>query len=239
MKIRILFLLVFITNFIFSQNYHDTQGKLDISNSGQANFTLPIALPPSISSVGPTINVTYSSGQNGGIGGQGWNISGVSYISRIATRQDIDGFKDGVDFDDNDKLALEGQRLLVKPTYTYWADGSIYETEVQSNTKIELKGSGTSIYFIVTSPDGSRSWYGNFGGMDATDLSAYYIVRYEDAEGNFILYNYSKPFNKSLCIDTIQFSANIFGNTTPLNYIKFNYTAAIRTEKAYFKGVFN
>jgi RHS repeat-associated protein len=216
--------------------YHDTQGKLEISNSGQATYTLPIALPPSISNVGPTINLVYLSGQNSGIAGQGWNINSISYINRISTRQDIDGFKDGVDFDDNDKLALDGQRLLLK-TGNYWDDSSTYETEVQSNLKIELKGSGNSIYFIVTSPDGSRTWYGNYGGMNATDLSAYYIVRFEDANGNFILYNYSKPYNKSLCIDTIQFSANTNSNTLPLNYIKFNYSNAIRSEEAYFKGV--
>ena len=236
MKIRISIIVLLISNYFFAQEYHDTQGKLEISSSGQATYTLPIALPPSISSVGPTINITYASGQNSGIAGQGWNISGISYISRIATRLDIDGFKDGVDFDDNDKLALEGQRLLLK-SGNYWEDGSIYETEVQSNTKIELKGSGNAIYFIVTSPDGSRSWYGNFGGMHAVDLSAYYIVRYEDAEGNFILYNYSQPLNKSLCIDTIQFSANTISNTNPLNAIKFSYVTAARSEKGYFKGV--
>lgn len=32
----------------------------------------------------------------------------------MSTRNDIDGFRDGVDFDSNDKLALDGQRLLVK-----------------------------------------------------------------------------------------------------------------------------
>jgi len=217
-------------------SYHDTQGKLNISNSGQAVYTLPIALPPSISNVGPTINLVYSSGQFGGVAGQGWNINSISYISRVSARPDIDGIKDGVDFDDNDKLALDGQRLLVKSGSTYWADGSLYETEVQSNNKIQLMGTGSNIYFIVTSPDGSRSWYGNYAGMNATDLSAYYIVRYEDANGNFILYNYSKPLNKTLCIDTIQFSANTISNPTPLNYIKFNYTTAAKTEKAYFKA---
>lgn len=237
MKKQYLLITILFCVFSYSQNFHDTQGKLEVSNSGQATFTLPIALPPSISSIGPTINLVYASGQNDGIAGQGWNLSNLSSISRIGTRLDIDGFKDGVDFDDNDKLALDGQRLLQKSGATYWSDGSIYETEVQSNTKIQLVGSGAAIYFIVTSPDGSRSWYGNYGGMNATDLSAYYIVRYEDANGNFMLYNYSKPLNKSLCIDTIQFSANTNGNTTPLNYIKFGYTTASRTERAYFKSV--
>lgn len=216
--------------------YHDTQGKFEISNNGQATYTLPIALPPSIQSVGPTINLVYSSGQMGGIAGQGWNINSISNIARIATRKDIDGFVDGVDFDDNDKLSLDGQRLILV-SGNYWVDGSIYKTEVLSNSKIELKGSGTSMYFIVTAPDGSRSWYGNFDGQTATDLTAFYIVRFEDTNGNFITYHYNKPFNKALCINEIKFSANVNGLTTPLNRIKFNYVLAKRAENGYIKGV--
>lgn len=216
--------------------YHDTQGKFEISNNGQATYTLPIALPPSIQNVGPTINLVYSSGQMGGIAGQGWNINSISNIARIATRKDLDGFVDGVDFDDNDKLALDGQRLILV-SGTYWADGSIYKTEILSNSKIELKGSGTSMYFIVTAPDGSRSWYGNFVGQNATDLTAFYIVRFEDTNGNFITYHYNKPLNKALCINEIKFSANINGLTTPLNRIKFNYELAKRAENGYIKGV--
>lgn len=236
MKLRLLALLIFISNFFFAQNFHDTQGKLDIANSGQAMYTLPIALPPSIASVGPTINLSYTSGQQSGIAGQAWNINSISYISRMATRFDIDGFRDGVDFDDNDKLALDGQRLLLK-SGTYWADGSIYETEVQSNNKIELKGSGASLYFIVTSPDGSRTWYGNYDGTNAVDATAYYITRFEDTNGNFITYHYAKPYNKALCISEIRFSANTVTNTTPLNKIVFTYKAAARTENGYVGGV--
>lgn len=218
-----------------AQFFHDTQGKLEVSNNGQAIYTLPIAMPPSIKNVGPIINLVYSSGQNSGIAGQGWGINTISTINRISTRTDIDGFKDGVDFDDNDKLALDGQRLLLK-SGTYWADGSIYETEVQSNQRIELKGSGSSIYFIVTSPDGSRTWYGNFGGMNATDATAYYIVRFEDMHGNFMTYNYARPLNKSLCISEINFSGNTITNPTTLNRIVFTYKPVDRKEYGFIKG---
>lgn len=235
MKFRILASLFFFTTILFSQNYHDTQGKLEISNSGQAVYTLPVAMPPSANDVGPIINLVYSSGQMGGVAGQGWNINSISTIARMATRTDIDGFKDGVDFDDNDKLSLDGQRLILK-SGAYWADGSTYETEVQSNTKIELKGTGSNIYFITTAPDGSRSWYGNYGGTNATDLTAFYIVRFEDTNGNYITYHYSNPFGKSLCISEIKFSANTNG-VNPVNSIVFNYKQAKRTEKAYIKGV--
>ena len=111
MKNIFLFLALFIFNFIFSQNYHDTQGKLDITNSGQAVFTVPIALPPSLQNVGPTINLVYASGQFGGVVGQGWNINSISMISRMSTSLHVDGVVDGVDFDEHDKLAIDGQRV--------------------------------------------------------------------------------------------------------------------------------
>ena len=181
MKSKIYISALLFSQFIFAQFFHDTQGKVDVSSSGQASFSLPVALPPSIHDVGPTINLVYSSGQMGGIAGQGWNISSISSISRIATRLDIDGFIDGVDFDDNDKLTLDGQRLLLK-TGTYWAENSTYETEVQSNTKIELKGSGSAIYFIVTSPDGSKTFYGSYLNSNAFDITSYYITAIRKSE---------------------------------------------------------
>ena len=234
MKLKILLIVALFSNALFSQNFHDTQGKLEITNNGQASYTLPVAMPPSIKDVGPVINLVYASGQNSGIAGQGWNISTVSSISRMATRKDIDGYRDGVDFDD--KLSIDGQRLLLK-TGTYWADGSTYETEVQSNTKIELKGVGAAMYFIVTSPDGSRTWYGNYGGMNATDVTSFYIVRFEDSNSNFMTYHYTKPYNKSLCINEIRFSANSITNPTPLNKIVFTYKLATRIENAFIKGI--
>jgi len=159
------FAVICLQSYAQVNSYHDTQGKLEVSDNGQATYTLPIALPASIQDVGPTINLVYSSGQFGGIAGQGWNINSISAISRIATRIDIDGYVDGVDFDSNDMLALDGQRLM-KVSGTYWSDGSTYQTEVHSNSKVELKGSGSNIYFIVTNPDGSRGWYGNYGGIN-------------------------------------------------------------------------
>ncbi|WP_353167812.1 SpvB/TcaC N-terminal domain-containing protein [Flavobacterium sp.] len=217
MKLKILAILAILANSVFAQNYHDTQGKLEISNGGQANFSIPIAMPPSINSIGPTINLAYISGTASGIAGQGWNINSLSSIARVSTRLDIEGYRDGVDFDQDDKLALDGQYLLLK-SGNYWSSGSIYQTEVQSNVKIELQGSGTSMYFIVTAPDGARSWYGNYNGEVASDQTAFYLTRYEDTNGNLITYHYNSSFN-SLFISEIRFSANINTNPVPLNKI--------------------
>lgn len=236
------FIILLFSASSFSQNFADTKGELQISSSGTAVYTLPIATPPSIKSVAPIINLTYNSGVRGGIAGQGWSINSISTISRIATRRDIDGFVDGVDFDDNDKLALDGQRLLIK-TGTYWASGSTYETEYKSNTRIELKIEGTTVYFIVTSPDGSRSWYGSKGSgslQNSVSLNSWYIVHYEDVNGNFIDYNYKTVTYKNsnqLYIDTITFSGNNVAGIATQNQISFNYEDAKRVERDYLKGV--
>lgn len=239
MKKSIVIALFFLLNSVTAQTtYQDTQGKLEVSGSGSATYTFPIAMPPSIQDVGPVINLVYSSGQTSGIAGQGWSLNSISAISRIATRKDLDGYIDGVDFDSNDMLAMEGQRLLLKAG-TYWADGAVYQTETQSNTRIEQVGTGGTMYFIVTAADGSRSWYGNYGGMNAVDNTAYYITRFEDTNGNYILYQYIKPapLFQNLCIDQIRFSANTISGIAPQNYIKFTYGQLLRNEHAYIKGI--
>lgn len=241
MKQFYFFILLLSTSFVFSQNFTDTKGELQISASGTANYTLPIAIPPSIKGVAPILNLNYSSGVRGGIAGQGWSINSISAISRIATRRDIDGFVDGVDFDADDKLALDGQRLLLK-TGTYWAPGSTYETEYKSNTKIELKVEGTTTYFIVTAPDGSRSWYGSKGSgslQNSVSVNSWHIVHYEDVNGNFIDYNYQTfTYNSvsQLYIDTIVFSGNTVAGIAAQDKISFTYKAANRVERDYVKG---
>ena len=60
-----------------------TEGQLDVSLSGAATYTIPIAVPPGINGVVPQISITYSSQSGSGNVGFGWNVSGISGISRI------------------------------------------------------------------------------------------------------------------------------------------------------------
>ena len=64
MKKNILFLVCFLVQTMYSQDipFQDTKGALEVSSGGQASYTLPIALPPSIKNVAPSINLVYNSG---------------------------------------------------------------------------------------------------------------------------------------------------------------------------------
>lgn len=204
-KFILLFLLVGGLRLGYSQsNFHETEGSLEVSSGGQAVYKVPIALPPTVQTFAPKIDLQYQSGTLAGIAGVGWSIDGTSVVSRIATRKDIDGFKDGVDFDDNDKLALDGQRLILV-SGTYWADGAIYGTEMQSNIKIKQVGDKNNPHFVIYYPDGSKAFYGKYGMRQVKDSFKYYLVMRIDSNGNRIRYEYSKPYGNEWHLSEIRF----------------------------------
>ena len=116
--------------------FHDTQGSIEVNGGGQLQFTLPIALPPGVKSVAPQVNLGYTSGSGNGIAGYGWNISGITSISRMGKTIEKDGELKGVQLDYSDYYSFNGQRLILK-TGEYGKDGAEYQTEKYSNVKIK------------------------------------------------------------------------------------------------------
>jgi len=222
-------------------NFHDTNGELSVSNSGTANYTLSIATPPGIKSVAPQVSLNYSSSGNNGMAGYGWNISGVSSISRIQSRIDLDKNIDAVDFDSEDRFALDGQRFIIK-TGTYGTAGATYQTENSSNLKIESFGTFSyagitnpygPAYFVVTFPDGTHAEYGN--STDSKGISEYLINKWIDSQGNYIQYTYTTDQNTKF-ISQIKWGSNTNVSTNYFNTINFYYKARTRAEYSYING---
>ena len=141
-----------------------TAGALDVSATGGANYTIPISIPPGLGKNIPQIALSYNSQAGKGIAGLGWNIAGLSSIIRISTSMFHYGRTDGVNLNENDRFALDGQRLILK-SGAYGTDGVEYQTENYSNIIIISHGSipnGNSNgpeYFEVLYPDGSKVFY--------------------------------------------------------------------------------
>ena len=88
------------------------QAQVSVTDSGTASYGYPVTVPPGIGGMSPNIGLSYSgTGSNGPVG-YGWGIQGMSTIMRCPQTRGIDGFARGVSFTVNDKLCLDGQRLI-------------------------------------------------------------------------------------------------------------------------------
>ncbi|MGC6414470.1 MAG: FG-GAP-like repeat-containing protein [Bacteroidia bacterium] len=214
--------------YVASDQAGSTAGSLSVSMTGTANYTIPIMVPPGIKDVAPQLSLSYSSQSSNGLAGWGWDISGLSTISRVAATEYYDGFHDGIDFN-NDRFALDGQRLILK-SGSYGSNGSVYETENYSNIKVRAYGTspyGGPSYFIVFYPNGARAWYGQYSGSGELEWA---INKWQDNRGNSINYVYSKN-GGLLNIHSISYGK--YGHT---NRIDFKYKTRKRPEQVYVGG---
>ena len=215
---------------------NETEGQLSVSLSGGAIYKVPIAVPPGINGIEPAVSLAYNSQAGSGLAGYGWNVTGVSLITRIPSSKFHDGEIDPVDFDSKDRFAFEGQRLILK-SGTHGTSGAVYETERHSNVKITAYG--TSIYgaaygpgyFQVKYPDGSYAYYGLSG--DSRSRTDYAITYWRSPHGVYIHYNYTTAGN-SLSIKKIRYGGR--SSSAHMNEIEFIYGTRKRYEHSYIGG---
>ncbi|MGE8554222.1 MAG: RHS repeat-associated core domain-containing protein [Chryseobacterium jejuense] len=225
-----------------SQKFHDTKGNIEVTQAGQLQYTLPIDLPPGVKNAAPNISLVYVSGAGNGLAGYGWNISGITAISRVGKTLEKDGIKKGVKLDYSDYYSFNGQRLILK-SGEYGKDGAEYVTEKYSNIKIKSVGSLTGQiqgpeYWEVTFEDGSQAWYGAItpGDSSANTPIDYNIVKSKDKNGNSINYDYF-PVGNVAVIAGIYWGGNETQGTQHFNKIEFLYTARPIPETAYIEGM--
>ncbi|PNW15620.1 type IV secretion protein Rhs, partial [Chryseobacterium lactis] len=224
--------------------FHDTRGNIEVNGAGQLQFTLPIALPPGVKSVAPQINLVYTSGSGNGIAGYGWSLSGLTSISRTGKTIEKDGEVKGVQLDYSDYYSFNGQRLILK-SGEYGKDGAEYVTEKYSNVKIKSVGAITGQewqgpqYWEVSFEDGSQAWYGSTtegSYISARTALEYNIVKWKDAQGNYINYSYTQANNVAV-VSTIQWGGNEILGKEHFNEIQLNYTARDLKEGSFVNGI--
>ncbi len=86
-------------------------GQFAVSPTGAATYTIPIECPPGINGMQPNVSLVYNSQGGNGIAGWGWNLSGVSAITRGKNNIYFDGNNKDIKIDNTDALYLDGQRL--------------------------------------------------------------------------------------------------------------------------------
>ncbi|MCT2532888.1 FG-GAP-like repeat-containing protein [SAR92 clade bacterium H231] len=179
-------------------------GSFRVDESGSATYSMPIMTLAGTAGVVPEVSLNYSSNSGNGIAGLGWNIGGLSAISRCRQTLHQDQQAKSITFSATDRFCLDGQRLILT-SGTYGASGSIYKTEIDSFAKIEAFGGSTGHpdYWKVYRKDGSTSTYGWSGTNNDSELEAWSgstksgkvaswaIKQLLDSANNQIVYTYS------------------------------------------------
>jgi YD repeat-containing protein len=157
---------------VFPAGSNTTVGKIDgtfaVTDDGAATYRMPLWVPAGRAGVQPSLALAYSSSGGDGIMGMGWRLDGFSVITRCPQDYARDVNRKAIQFDEDDRLCLDGQRLvLVSPPGTWNRADSEYRTEIDKYMKIvqvgEEKLDGqhySAIGFLVYLPDGTRRSYG-------------------------------------------------------------------------------
>jgi len=132
-------------------------GQFSVNSNGGADYVIPIQVSPGIQGMQPNLRLAYSNFESNGLLGVGWKLEGLPSITRIPATLAKDEFNDGVDFEDNDRFALNGQALILMNDKgkTYGQNEAEYRTLSDDFTKVVSYGSSGN------GPDHFLAWTKN------------------------------------------------------------------------------
>ncbi len=203
-------------------------GTADVVSSGGSSYAIPVFSPPGTNGIAPSVSVSYNSQSGNGIMGMGWNISGLSSISRTPRNNYFDGQTNPVVMDNNDRFVLDGMRLILK-SGGYGEANSTYGKEIEDFAEVVSKstqGNGPEWFEVITK-DGVRMEYGNTPDSRHTGQYATVLVwalnKIQYPNGNYITFSYNTNAAFQLLIDEINYTGNAAAGILPYNKIKFEY----------------
>ena len=210
-----------------------TKGALSVNNSGVAVYSINISAPNG-GSLTPSIGVSYNS-QSGGYGlvGYGFNITGISAITRGGNDLFHDDKQAGITYTASDNFYLDGKRLILQ-SGTSGQNGATYTVEGDPFTKVVVHGnysnSTTTTWFEITTNTGMTYQYGNSPNSrisyrnksDYLRIVSWYINKATDKYSNYITYEYAIN-NLSIRPTTIIYGTNSAKSRGVVNKISFTY----------------
>lgn len=211
-------------------------GSASVAGNGGIAYSIPIFTPPGTNNLQPSVSLNYSSQSGPGVAGYGWNISGVSVISRGGKNIYHNGEVTPIKFTAaEDAFLLDGMRLNVISGGN-GANGAVYAGEAETYSKIESFTSGSPNnpdWFKVTAKDGTIMEFGNtadsrFLTDDGLNILFWRLNKIIDISGNYIEFKYLNT-DRHTRLSQILYTGNASQGLSPYNQINFTYT--IKTDQ--------
>jgi RHS repeat-associated protein len=211
-----------------------TKGSFYVNPIGGASYEIPLELLPGVNGISPSLSLTYSSNNGPGKAGYGWQIGGLSVLSRGPQTYYHDGAARGVELDLNDRFYLDGQRLVNTTSYSYGDANAQYRTDNDIFTRVtpqSVDANGPA-WLKAETKSGLIYEYGNNSGAKQkisgySQVVKWYVSSIKDLFNNQINFAYIQD-NNSIYPAEITYGPN----TITLNYKE-------RSDKttSYLKGV--
>ena len=90
----------------------DAVSQVSVSDGGVPTYVSKIAVPPGVKGMSPNLSLVYGGSVTNGSVGYGWSLQAGSFITRCPATIATDGRKIGITNGIDDKLCLNGQRLI-------------------------------------------------------------------------------------------------------------------------------
>ncbi|MDR1372204.1 MAG: FG-GAP-like repeat-containing protein, partial [Dysgonamonadaceae bacterium] len=216
-------------------------GQLDVSPTGAATYTIPIECPEGIQGIQPNLALVYNSQTGNSILGWGWNLSGISAITRTGKDYYHDSSAASVKLNVMDNLMLDGQRLYLI-SGTHFSANAEYRTEIESFSKIIYKYIDGYMGFEVTTKGGSKMEYGSstdsYIEAQGSNVPLQWLLKkVSDRNGNYLNYEYYENTSNGECrLSKIKYTGNSAANLLPFSAIEFMYKARTDTITNYIAG---
>lgn len=222
-----------------------TAGEFSVDASGGANYRIPIGVPPGTAGMQPSLSLSYNHRSGNALLGEGWTLGGLSVVTRCPATTAQDGLIDGIDFDGNDRLCIDGERLIQIGTGT---DGegayTEYRTEIDGFTRVRAYGTAGN------GPQKFKAWtksgqileyaYTADSRIEAkgrSDVRLWAVNRISDTVGNYLTVSYiENGTNGEYRPDRIDYTGNTGASLSPYASVEFEYETRTDTRDLYIGG---
>lgn len=111
-------LIVFFFDYAKAFDSLYIKGSSSSDQQGAYIYSIPLENPPGVNGFKPQLSLNYSSSAKNGLMGVGWNIGGMSAITRCPAVVGQDGYNSTVNFTSTDRFCMDGLKLFaVKGSY--------------------------------------------------------------------------------------------------------------------------
>ncbi|MES2560982.1 MAG: FG-GAP-like repeat-containing protein [Bacteroidota bacterium] len=219
------------------------EGHTTVTEQGQMTYTIPVHTSPVSGNFAPSIQIKYTSTKRSGLLGLGWDLEGLTTISRSGRTLFVNGVVEGVTFTNGDVFELDGQKI-VPMSGSNGASGTLYGTMSEDFNKINSYGQigpgNSPEWFLIRTKSGievelGRTTDSKLKNEDG-DVLLWKINKMTDVTtGNYINFIYRNN-GVEIAIDHIDYGGNIYAGLMPYNSIDFYYAQKSDPTETFVSG---